>query len=269
MNRTALLLAAALIPAPAAAAQSHGDHGPPAEDRPWSQADAYFDPAEMDAARRHMQAHDGGTKVGMIMFDRAEVQISDDEETGLWDADAWYGGDTDKVWLKTEAEYSFNTNEFEEAEVQLLWSHAISRYFDLQTGLRYDFEPEGLAHAVFGIQGLAPYWFEIDAAAYLSEEGDLTADIEAEYEFLLTNRLILQPRIEAAFSAQEIDRRALGSGLTGLQAGLRLRYEFTREFAPYIGVEYQDAFGRTADLVEAAGGETGETRFLIGLRVWY
>ena len=269
MTRTAILLTVAFAAALAANAQSHGEHGPPAGDRPWSQADAYFDPAEMDAARRHMQSHDGNTKIGMIMFDRAEVQFADGEETGVWDANAWYGGDTDKIWLKTEGEYSFEDSEVEEAEVQLLWSHAISRYFDLQTGLRHDFEPDGLTHAVFGIQGLAPYWFEIDAAAFLSEEGDLTADIEAEYELLLTNRLILQPRVEAAFSAQDVDGQDLGTGLTSLQAGLRLRYEFTREFAPYIGVEYKDAFGGTADRIEAAGGKPGETFFVIGLRTWY
>ena len=178
-------------------------------------------------------------------------------------------GNINKVWLKTEGEYSFEENDLEEAEVQLLWSRAISRYFDLQTGVRYDFEPDGLAHAVLGVQGLAPYWFEIDGAAFLSEEGDLTASFEAEYELLLTNRLILQPRLEAGFSAQDIPERALGSGLTKLQAGLRLRYEVVREFAPYIGAEHSASFGRTADLIEAAGGGADETRFVIGIRTWY
>lgn len=269
MTRQIVTALALLCLAATATAQEHGYSAPATDDRLWSQADAYFDPAEMDAARRHMQAHEGGAKVGMFMADRAEVQMADGEETGVWDINAWYGGDTNKVWLKTEGEYSFDDNALEDAEVQLLWSHAVSRYFDLQTGLRYDLEPEGLAHAVLGVQGLAPYWFEIDAAVYLSEKGDLTADFEAEYELRLTQRLILQPRLAAAISAQDIPERDLGSGLTDLQAGLRLRYEIKREFAPYLGVEHRSAFGGTADRIEAVGRETGETRFVIGLRAWY
>ena len=269
MHRTLFSAFTALAIAAGASAQSHDHHGVSSEDKPWSQADAYFDPAEMDAARAHAQSHSGDTAFAMIRFDRLEAQSSDGETVGVWDTDAWYGGDINKVWLKTEGEYSFEENDLEEAEVQLLWSRAISRYFDLQTGVRYDFEPEGLAHAVLGFQGLAPYWFEVDGAAFLSEEGDLTASFEAEYELLLTNRLILQPRVEASFSAQDIPERDLGSGLTDLQAGLRLRYEFTREFAPYIGVEQASSFGSTADRIEAAGGETDETRFVIGIRTWY
>jgi len=261
-------LAACAIVA-SASAQPHDHDAAPSGDKLWSQADAYFDPAEMDAARTHVQAHSGSTPFAKIMFDRAEVQLTDDKTTGVWDANAWYGGDINKIWLKTEGEYSFDTQEFEDAEVQLLWSHAISRYFDLQTGVRYDFEPKGLAHAVLGFQGLAPYWFEVDGAAYLSEKGDLTAGFETEYDLLLTNRLILQPRLSAAFSAQDIPERELGSGLTSLQAGLRLRYEIKREIAPYIGVEYHSAFGGTADRIEAAGGDPDETVFVIGLRSWF
>lgn len=260
---------AAFAIAASASAQSHDHDAAPSGNRPWSQADAYFDPAEMDAARAHAQSHSGDTPFAKVMFDRSEVQLTDNDTVSVWDANAWYGGDIDKIWLKTEGEYSFDTQEIEDAEVQLLWSHAMSRYFDLQTGVRYNFEPEGLAHAVLGFQGLAPYWFEVDAAAYLSETGDLTAGFEAEYDLLLTNRLILQPRLSAAFSAQDIPERELGSGLTGLQAGLRLRYEIRREIAPYIGVEYHGAFGGTADRIEAAGGAPDETVFVIGLRSWY
>jgi copper resistance protein B len=269
MRRTLLSAFAALAIATGALAQTHDQHGAASGDKPWSQADAYFDPAEMDAARAHAQSHSGDTPFAMVRFDRLEAQSSDGETTGVWDADAWYGGDINKIWLKTEGEYSFEENDLEEAEVQLLWSRAISRYFDLQTGVRYDFEPKGQAHAVLGVQGLAPYWFEVDGAAFLSESGDLTASFEAEYELLLTNRLILQPRLEVNFSAQDIPERELGSGLTDLQAGLRLRYEIRREFAPYIGVEYQSAFGGTADRIEASGGDADDTRFVIGVRTWY
>ena len=269
MHKLLFTTGVALAFAMAASSQTH-DHGSSStSEKPWSQADAYFDPVEMYAARQHMQAHDGNTPIGMIMVNRAEVQSSDDETVGVWDADAWYGGDINRIWLKTEGEYSFDDEEFADAEVQLLWSHAISRYFDLQSGIRYDFEPEGQAHAVLGFQGLAPYWFEVHGAAYLSDSGDLTAGFEAEYELLLTNRLILQPRLAANLSAQDIPERDLGTGLTDLQAGLRLRYEIRREFAPYIGVEYSNAFGSTADRIEAAGGDPDETRLLIGVRTWF
>ncbi|MEZ5999242.1 copper resistance protein B [Hyphomonas sp.] len=269
MRRTLFSAFAALTIAASASAQTHDHPGASSEDKPWSQADAYFDPAEMDAARAHAQSHSGNTAFAMVRFDRLEAQSSDGETTGVWDADAWYGGDVNKIWLKTEGEYSFEDSDLEEAEVQLLWSRAISRYFDLQTGVRYDFEPKGQAHAVLGVQGLAPYWFEVDGAAFLSESGDLTASFEAEYELLLTNRLILQPRLEANFSAQDIPERDLGSGLTDIQAGLRLRYEIRREFAPYIGIKYQSAFGSTADRIKAAGGEADDTRFVTGIRTWY
>ena len=269
MHRVILTALAACAVATGASAQAHDTHGSSSSGKPWSQGDAYFDPVEMDAARAHVQAHSGDSPFAMVRFDRLEAQSSDGETVGVWDADAWYGGDINKVWLKTEGEYSFEDNGLEDAEVQLLWSRAISRYFDLQTGVRYDFEPKGQAHAVLGIQGLAPYWFEVDGAAFLSGSGDLTASFEAEYELLLTNRLILQPRLEANFSAQDIPEKALGSGLTDLQAGLRLRYEIRREVAPYIGVEYQSAFGKTADRIEADGGKADDTRFVIGVRTWF
>ena len=122
---------------------------------------------------------------------------------------------------------------------------------------------------MIGVQGLAPYWFEIDAAAFVSTQGDITARIEAEYELLLTQRLILQPRAELELSAQDIPELETGSGITSLDAGLRLRYETVREFAPYVGVEWQGHFGDTKDMIKAAGGETDRTVFVIGVRAWY
>ncbi|KCZ55906.1 hypothetical protein HY29_09885 [Hyphomonas beringensis] len=250
-------------------AQEHSGHEDHSESAPWSQADAYFDPAEMAAARAHVLHHNGDQAFGRVMLNRAEVQMSDDEEIGVWDGSAWYGDDINRLYLKTEGEYAFEEGAFEEAEAQLLWSHAVSPYFDLQAGARYDFEPEGRAHAVLGFQGLAPYWFEVDGALYLSDEGDLTADFEAEYELLLTQRLILQPRVELAMSAQDIPELETGAGFTNVQAGLRLRYEIRREFAPYVGWEYHSALGQTADYIEASGDETGQAYWVVGIRTWF
>ncbi|KCZ88319.1 copper resistance protein B [Hyphomonas johnsonii] len=236
---------------------------------PWSMADAYHDADEMAAVRKAMLMHHGAMRQVSVMADRLELQSSDAGDALVWDGNGWYGGDVDKLWLKSEGTYSLETDAVEDAEVQALWSHAISPYFDLQGGIRYDLEPKGRTHAVLGLQGLAPYWFEVDAAAFLSSEGDLTARIETEYEVRLTQRLILQPRVEAEFAAQDIPDLETGSGLTSLDAGLRLRYEFVREFAPYIGVEWQGSFGGTADYLEAAGEETDRTAFVAGVRTWF
>ena len=157
----------------------------------------------------------------------------------------------------------------EEAEVQVLWSRAISPYFDFQTGIRYDFEPEGRAHGVIGLQGMAPYRFEIDTAAFLSDQGDMTASLEVEYEFALSQRLHLHPRVELGWSAQESNDLGLGEGFTNGEAGLRLSYDIIREFAPYIGVEWSGAFGETEDLLSAAGEKTDKTVFLIGVKTWF
>jgi len=236
---------------------------------PWSMADQYYGEEAMARSRDAVRAANGAQSNSMIMADRFEIQSSDQEDTALWDANIWYGGDINKLWIKTEGDFSLTENAIEEAEVQALWSRAISPYFDLQAGVRYDFAPKGRTHAVIGVQGLAPYWFEIDAAAFISTQGNITTRIEAEYELLLTQRLILQPRAELELSAQDIPERDIGSGLTSLNAGLRLRYETVREFAPYVGIEWQGHFGDTKDMIKAAGGETDRTVFVIGVRAWY
>jgi len=261
INRAALVSAVLLCVAPVAAAQ---------EDRePWSQADEIWGEAEMAEARDQVLASHGDLRTTYLQAERFELQAFDDEDVLLLDGNAWIGGDINKLWFKTELEYLPDEGELEEAEVQALWSRAISPYFDLQLGVRQDFEPRGRTHAVAGVQGLAPYLFEVDAAAFVSADGDLTSRVETEYELLLTQRLILQPRAEIELSAQDIPELETGSGLVSLSAGLRLRYEIKREFAPYIGVEYSRSFGRTANFIEAAGGETDATALLVGIRAWY
>jgi copper resistance protein B len=237
--------------------------------KPWGQADEIWGEAEMAEARDQLLSSHGDLRTSYLQAERFELQSFDDEDVLLLDGNAWIGGDINKLWFKTELEYLPDEGELEEAEVQALWSRAISPYFDLQLGVRQDFEPRSRTHAVAGVQGLAPYLFEVDAAAFLSADGDLTSRIETEYELLLTQRLILQPRAEIELSAQDIPELETGAGLVSLSAGLRLRYESKREFAPYIGVEYQRSFGDTADYIEAAGGEADATAFLIGIRAWY
>lgn len=245
--------------------------GPPPEafSGPDHAADAIFPNGAMDASRARLRRNQGGQSHHLIAIDRLEAQIADGEDGYVWEANGWIGGDIDRFWLKSEGEGEFG-GALEEAEIQALWSHAIGPFFDLQTGIRYDIRPEpDRAHAVIGIQGLAPYFFEIDAAAFLSDQGDVTARFEAEYDQRLTQRLILQPRIEANFSAQDILEHGIGAGLSNIEAGLRLRFEIVPEFAPYIGVEWQRDFGDTADFTRAAGGDADRWVALAGIRFWF
>ncbi|MAI89275.1 copper resistance protein B [Ponticaulis sp.] len=259
-------LAGGLITAPAYA-QHDGHNGASDAPPPWSQADEVWGAEEMAESRNMLLHHHGSASMIGVNIDRFEYQLGEDEAVGVFDADLWYGGDINKLWFKTEGEYNLDHSELEEFEVQALWSRAISPYWDFQTGIRYDFEPNGLAHAVAGFQGMAPYRFEVDGAAFFSEDGDLTADVEVEYEFMLTQKLELIPRVELGWSAQEIPELMMGEGFTSAEAGLRLAYG--REFAPYIGVEWHGSFGETEDILSAAGETTDDVVVLVGFSAWF
>ena len=235
-----------------------------------SAADEYYGAKEMEAAREALRESVGGQTNKMIFFDRLEYQSNEGDSVLLWDAQGWVGGDINKLWIKTEGEYLSDDGAFEEADVQALYSRAISPYFDLQLGYRFDAEPDPERHfGVFGVQGLAPYWFEVDAAAFVSDDGDVSARLEAEYELFLTQRLILQPRVELDFAVQDVPELGIGSGLSTAEAGLRLRYEFRREIAPYIGVSWRRAIGETADFARADGEDVEAVSFVAGLRFWF
>lgn len=236
---------------------------------PWSMADEYWGAEEMAEARAEEQRQSGGLNNFMLLGDRLEWQDSGADGTFLFDTQGWYGGDINKLWIKAEGEYSFTDDKLEGAEIQALYSRAVAPFWDLQAGIRYDLEPKGRTHAVLGVQGLAPYWFEVDAAAFLSTDGDLTASVETEYDLRFSQRVVLQPRIGFAWSAQDIPEIGLGSGFTSMSPGVRLRYEIKREFAPYVGVEWQKQFGATADFTSAEGGDPDGVVGVIGIRVWY
>lgn len=233
-------------------------------------ADLIFGAEAMARARRILVAENGDIRTTGVVVDRLEAGFGEDAETWLWDVQGWSGGDIHRFWWKSEGEGEFG-GDLEDVELQALYGRAITPFWDVQAGVRQDFRADGedTTHLVLGVQGLAPHWWEIDAAAFLSTDGDLTARVEAEYDQRITQRLILQPRIEVEVSAGDIPELAIGSGLTSIEAGLRLRYEVRREFAPYVGVEWSRAFGDTADYVEAAGGEVRDTRLVVGLRAWF
>ncbi|MES2834296.1 MAG: copper resistance protein B [Pseudomonadota bacterium] len=232
-------------------------------------ADLLFDPAEMAAARQQLRIEHGDARITTVILDRLEATSGDNDEGYAWDAQGWTGGDINRFWWKSEGEGAFG-GEVEEAEIQALYSRAFRPFFDFQTGLRQTYRPEGdRTDLVVGVQGLAPYWFEIDAAAFLSSKGELTARVEAEYDQRITNRWIVQPRAEVVLSAEDIPELRIGSGLSSLQIGARLRYEFRKEFAPYVGVEWTKNFGNTADFLEADGRRSEATRLVIGFRAWF
>ncbi|MWV27105.1 copper resistance protein B [Aurantiacibacter rhizosphaerae] len=254
----------------------HGDiaipEGPPpprAFEGPDHAAELYFDPERLSEAREYSRIAHGRMTTGMVLAERLEARLSDGDDAYLWDVSGWYGTATDKIVFKTEGEGELVSGAVDDAEMQLLWGHAIGPFVDLQAGMRVDVEPETTAHLAVGVAGLAPYMIHFDAAGFVSDEGDLTARIEAEHDMKFTQRLILQPRIEAELSAQDIPERGVGAGLSKIEVGARLRYEIVREFAPYIGVEYEAATGKTADYIRAAGEDPDGVSVLIGLRFWF
>jgi copper resistance protein B len=201
-------------------------------------------------------------------FLRADVDavLGDEGELG-WDVDGWRGGDRNKLWLKSEGEIA--DGELEKGEVQLLYSRNVSTYFDAQVGVRYDVEPTSTAYLVAGLQGLAPYQFETDAAAFLSQEGDLSFRLEQGLDLLLTQRLVLEPEIELELFARDVAEQDVGAGLSEAELSLRLRYEITRKFVPYAEVAYRRRLGETALLARARGDDPAETLVRAGLRVWF
>ena len=232
-------------------------------------ADLYFDPEEMARVREQLITENGGMRAHAILLERLEAGFDNESETYAWHAQGWYGGDVNRFWWKSEGEGAFE-NELEHAELQLLYSRAVTPYFDLQGGVRQSYaEGENRTDFVFGVQGLAPYWFEVGAAAFVSTEGDVTARAEAEYDLRLTQKLILQPTAELHFAAQEIPNLDIGAGLTDATIGVRLRYEISRRFAPYVGVEWSGALGETRDIRKALGADTQFTRAVIGLRALF
>jgi copper resistance protein B len=257
---------------PATAKSAPAPSAPPAPPiaNPEHAADTMFDPRLMARTRAEkLIAEHGGFTGYMVLVDQLEARIQDGRDGYAWDAQGWYGTDLDRLWVKTEGEGAFGRR-LEGAEVQALYSRAVDPWFNLQAGIRYDVRPRpDRAHLALGVQGLARYWFEVDAALFLSTKGDLTARFEAEYDQRLTNWLIVQPRVEFDLAAQDVPELGVGAGLGSVEAGARLRYELKREFAPYVGVEYQRKFGRTADLARAAGEDVGGWALLLGVRVWF
>ena len=214
-----------------------------------------------------MHDMDDTAPVGMLLLDRLESFAGQGGHGQSWEVEGWYGNDSDKVWFRSEGEREGNRPR--DGDGELFWSHAVATYWDTQLGLRRDIgEGPKRNWAAFGVQGLAPYWFELEATAYAGEGGRTAARVRAEYELLFTQRLILQPEIEVNAYGKDDVQRQLRSGVSSIEGGLRLRYEIRRSIAPYVGVSWEHLTGGTADLARNDGRRITDRRWVAGIRIW-
>lgn len=254
--------------------KAHADHAGHADARTESER-AHIPPAPPQRVMRdlsekemaEMMGMDDTEPHGLLLFDQFEWRDTEAGDAFAWDGRAFYGNDYDKVLLKTEGERL--DGEYG-GSAELLWDRVFSRWWSVQAGVAHDFgEGPSRTWAAFGVQGLAPYWFEVEALMYVGEQGRTAANVSAEYEMFLTQRVILQPKLELDLYGKEDRANGIGSGLSNAGLGLRLRYEIRRELAPYVGVLWSRKFGETADLVRQQGGEAEEVQFVAGVRAWF
>jgi copper resistance protein B len=260
----AAVLLAGLLAVPASV-QAQAPPAPPSDHA----AELYYDPAAMAAARRALAREHGGETYSMVVADIFERQVGSGPDGYRWKGQAWIGGDLHRLVVKTEGEGD-DRRGVAAAEVQGLYSRAVGPYFNLQAGVRQDLRPKPMrTYATLGVEGLAPYGLEVGAAVFLSTRGEVLARGEALYDLRLTQRLILQPRVEVNLSGQDARDIGLGSGLSNAELGLRLRYQATRTFAPYVGVSHDRKFGHAAAFARKAGDPRAESRFVAGVRAWF
>ena len=203
-----------------------------------------------------------------VLVDQLEWQAAEGANGVNIDSRGWIGRDRDRLWFRAEGDGE--GGHVGEAQTHVLYGRQFARYWDLVGGIRQDFSPgPAQTWAAFGVQGLAPYWFDIEATGYVGASGRTHARFEVEYELLFTNRLVLQPLFEVELVGKSDPERGVGAGLSTTDLGFRLRYEIRREFAPYLGITWNNKWGKTADFAEAAGESTGGARFVTGLRLWF
>jgi len=207
-------------------------------------------------------------RIGKLLLDQFEFTHAAKANGIALDAQAYYGGDVDKIWLKLDGERS--DGRLRDTRSEALWAHAANAFWDTQLGLRHDFGAgPARTWAAFGVQGLAPYWLDIEATAYVGQSGRTALRLEAEYDLLLTQKLILTPDLEINAYGKRDPARQLGAGVSNVEFGLRLRYEVTRQFAPYVGVDWNRRVGGSADLARAAGEPAFDHAIVAGIHLWF
>lgn len=245
-----------------------GDEPPPPAPADYA-AEQFYDRPTMQRSRDQLRREHGGGRTFSVMLNLGEWQFRDGEDGYRWDGEAWFGGDINRVVVKSEGEGETGFG-VEAGDVQLLYSRAISPYYDLQVGVRQDVQRgPRRTYATVGFEGVAPYWFETEGALFLSDEGELSARLEGSYDLRLTQRWILQPRAEVNVHAEDIPELGIGSGVSNVELGLRLRYDIRREFAPYVGISFDRKLGDTADIAQAAGEDPESVSFVLGIRAWF
>jgi copper resistance protein B len=223
-------------------------------------------PVSHEDMRRLMQMDDSH-RFATLMCDELEWRGANGQQAGAWDAQGWYGGDSDKAWLKTEG---VRTDRWTAASAEILWDRVVSPWWSTQVGLRNDFGTgPSRSWLALGLEGVAPYMFDTEATLYVGESGRTAARVKIEYDLYLTQRLVLQPKAEVNAYGKRDSARALGSGVSDLELGARMRYEFRRELAPYIGVDWSRMFGSTAALARADGRDAHDLQLTVGLKFWF
>lgn len=273
-----------LIRAAAQTTPAHQDtHGEPTLEKPAAVAEVPVMNDRVTAetqlppgavGRNWPQPVEDSARFGFLLVDQFEYRMKEGADTMRWDVVGWYGGDYNRLWLKTEGDWRISGDRGGEAEVQALYGRLIAPFWDFQAGLRYDqFSSAGFdrsrGFAVIGLQGLARYRFEVEPALFISQDGDVSARLTATYDLLLTQRLILQPRLDFDAAVQSAEKFGAGEGVNSLGLGLRLRYEIKREFAPYIGFQWLQRFGETADISRRGGGRAEDIAVVFGVRLWF
>lgn len=204
-----------------------------------------------------------------VLLEQFEDRAAGNGQQFRYDGQGWIGTDINKLWIKSEGTVD-TRGRFNDGDHELLYDRAISTYFDLQAGVRMNLDSGPTrTWAALGIQGLSLYFFDVEATGYVSDRGRTAARLKASYDILLTNRLVLQPEAELNLYSKADRSRSVGSGLSDIDAGLRLRYEFSRKFAPYVGVTYAGYFGQAQPIARAAGDRVQDIRFTFGLRAWF
>lgn len=227
-------------------------------------ADAYAD-GLISGPMPGMDMADDGL-YGKLLLDKFEY--ADSDRALRLDGEAWYGGDNNKLWLKADGGRAHGR--LSASRIELLWDRNVATYWSTQLGIRHDVgEGPTRDWAALGVHGLAPYWFEVQATAYVGQSGRPAARLEVDYELLFTQRLILQPNLEINLYGKDDPARGIGAGLSDIDFGMRLRYEIRRQFAPYLGIAWKRKFGKTADFARAADQEAQDTQLVVGLRMWF
>lgn len=226
-----------------------------------------FPAKDIERSHRQMMNENGAQTFSFVMFNLAEYQPRQGRDGFRWDGEGWYGGDIDRLTVRTEGAFGRGVDD---AEIQLLYSRAVGPYFNAQAGIRQDLgRGPKRTYATLGFEGLAPYWFDVEGALFLSDSGDILARVEGYYDQRITQRLVLQPRAEMNLAAQNVPSSRVGAGLSSAELGLRLRYEIQRQFAPYVGVSWERKVGQTGRYARSDGEDVTSKGLVAGIRFWF